>query len=396
MSRFSLGAFAFLSTISALFLSTATAPGQKDKELDPPKNVIFQTADGVKIHGKFYRSPTKAAPAVIMVPNIGETSTKEKWVELAKSLQPSFSVLTFDFRGHGASVDIEPELYLHYPINQRFTKGANLKKTKLDYKDINKGAYTLFINDIAAAKSFLERTENELGACNVQNTIVIGVEQGATLAAIWANSEWHRYRYEFTPFGEFRYDKKPEGQYISALVCLSISPKLGDRDVKLGKTLDLPCKQNFMPVVFVHGDGDAKDKDLAASLEKGIKGAGKKVDVRYSLTTAVELKKAGKLRGIDLLTKSLNTPDSLNAYLKKVVQDNPQEWGAREFVKNRYAWKLSNDPSVLPINARVLKEANTPFQEDPLFPLNVQFNSPLPDAVDKNIVYDTYDRFVGR
>src|SRR6478672_2061863 len=136
---------------------------------------------------------------------------------LAKTLQPECAVLTFDLRGHGNSTEIDPTLYLRYPQNVAYTKGVNPNKVKLDYKDIDKNFYSVFINDIAAAKSYLERTKNDLGLCNTQNTVVIGVEQGATLAAIWANSEWYRYKIDFSPpFFQIRPENRPEGQYLSA------------------------------------------------------------------------------------------------------------------------------------------------------------------------------------
>src|SRR5262245_27457954 len=65
---------ASLLSLSLLLLPAATAFSQ---ELDPPEKVNFQTCDGVKIYGKFYKSPKKAAPAVIMVHNIEENSSKD-------------------------------------------------------------------------------------------------------------------------------------------------------------------------------------------------------------------------------------------------------------------------------------------------------------------------------
>ena len=140
--RLSIGVLLFLFLV-ALFAPGA-APGQS-VTLDPPEKVRFDTADGVKLHGLFYRSAAKAAPAVIILHNIGENSAKEKWIELAKTLQPKCSVLTFDFRGHGQSTEIDPSLYLRYQANLTHTKGANINKVKLDYKDITKDFYTVFI-----------------------------------------------------------------------------------------------------------------------------------------------------------------------------------------------------------------------------------------------------------
>ena len=125
MSRTSLGVLGLSLLFAAAAFVPESAPGQGAKDLDPPEKVRFETADGVKLHGKFYRSPTKGAPAVLMLHNIGsgESSSKERWIELAKTLQYNFSVLTFDFRGHGESVEIDPSLYFKYPYNAQITKG---------------------------------------------------------------------------------------------------------------------------------------------------------------------------------------------------------------------------------------------------------------------------------
>ncbi len=400
MSRTSLGVVGFFLLLVGLALAPESAPGQGAKELEPPEKVRFDTADGVRLHGKFYRSTAKGAPAVIMLHNLGlgESSSKERWIELAKTLQQYFSVLTFDFRGHGDSIEIEPSLYCKYPNNMKITKGAGLNKTKLDWKDIDKNNYPVFCNDIAAAKSYLERTKNDLGMCNTQNTIVIGVEQSAALAAIWANSEWYRYKIDFQPpFYQVRPENRPEGQYLSALVCLSITSKLGTQTLPLSRTLDFSGKQNAMPIAFIHTDGDPKDKEslrdkeTARSLEKAIKGTAKAGETKYQFTKAVEIKGAGKLKGVDLLLNSLKTAEYLNGYLKAVVDENRQEWTAREFVKNKYAWKINPNPNVLPIPAKVFNFQN-PFPPSQIFPPGL----PLHDAVEKNIIYDNYERFVGR
>lgn len=396
----------FSLTLVAVALAIGLSPSPRvlAQELEKPEVAKFDTADGVRINGLFYRCPTKGAPAVIMLHNIGDSSQKEKWVELAKTLQTDFSVLTFDFRGHGKSTDIDPSLYFKYPFNVKTTKGASPNKTKLDWKDIDKSAYPVFVNDIAAAHSYLERSKNDLGMCNTQNTIIIGAEQGATLGAIWANSEWHRYKIDFAPpFYQIRPENRPEGQYLSALVALSISPKLGNRVVSLGGTLLYPCKENKMPALFITSEGDPKDKesikdrDTSRAVEKFLKFTGKKEDKKLTSTFAIELKGAGKLRGVDLLVKSLaadnktSTADGIKTYLKQVIAENSNEWTQRDFLKSKFAWKVSPDPNETPIPARVFN-FQSPFPPNPIFAIGAV----LPDAVEKNIAYDNYELFVGR
>ena len=178
--------------------------------------------------------------------------------ELAEELQKKdFCVLAFDFRGHGDSTTVEPDKFWTTPYNKSLVKSKN--KTAIDYKNFDKRYYPALVNDIAAAKAFLDRSKNDSGICNTSSTIVIGGETGATLGAIWINSEWNRFKIEITPFLEVRASDRPEGQYLSGFVALSMPPRIGTRSVHLARTLDLASRQNAMPTVFVHGDGDPKE-----------------------------------------------------------------------------------------------------------------------------------------
>src|SRR5688572_7747708 len=164
-----------LVLLCSVLLGFARAAAAQEAESSLPEKVRFVTADGVTIFGTFYKGP-KAAPTVLMLHGLGATENRSKknWIELAKTLQKDFSVLTFDFRGHGESTEVDGKLYASFKPNQYATKGGfRADRTRLDFKDIEKHAYPLFCNDIAAAKSYLERTKNDLGLCNVQNFLVV-------------------------------------------------------------------------------------------------------------------------------------------------------------------------------------------------------------------------------
>lgn len=382
--------------VAALFLGAVgvTLPARAQEAAgDTGEKVRFVTPDGVTIHGTFFRGP-RAAPAVLMLHPLGkdESRNKKNWVALAQQLQKDFSVLTFDFRGHGDSTEIDSQLYYHYPLNGTATKNARVDRTRIEFKDILPQYYSIFCNDVAAAKSYLERTKNDLGLCNTQNFVVIGAEQGATVGAVWANSEWFRYRMEVASgllgIAAPRFDSRPEGKWISSYVFLSISPKLGNRDVSLTRLLTIPSKMNQVPSVFLYSEADKKGKDTAKVLEKDIKyGGGKKADPRFAMTAAVGIKSKDKLTGVDLLQGSLKTSDQIHEWLKLTTQTN-NEWAQREFSKTLYVWKTNSgmQPArVIPPSLSAAIGLTTP---------NFPPNSIIPDAVEKNILFNSYQAFV--
>src|SRR3989442_13084619 len=73
-----------------------------------PDQIKFDTADGVKIRGHFYAAAKRNAPVVMILHALGEKSTQKGYTELAEALQKKdYNVLTFDFRGHGNSKEVE-------------------------------------------------------------------------------------------------------------------------------------------------------------------------------------------------------------------------------------------------------------------------------------------------
>ena len=384
--RFALMTCLFLVGSSGLLLSQDAETAMVDK-------VRFVTVDGVTLHGKFYRGP-KGAPIVLMLHNVGgdDDSGKKNWIELATELQKSFAVFAFDFRGHGQSKTFDPNLFLKFQPNQASLKGLKKDSTEIDAKAFIKSHYSLFINDIAAAKSYLEG-KNDKMLCNTQRFIVIGAEQGATLGAIWANSEFYRYKMEIGTQGIYNVVKSenlPEGKYFSAFVWLSIADKLGDRGVNLLGQVLKPAKENHVPSVFIYSDKDLKGEKLAKSLEKSIKGTGgKKEDPKLKLTGTVPVAVGDPpLMGHDLLLKKLGTQAQVHKWLKSALAEGAErEWTTRDFQKTLSIWKLPPNNKYLPARAMppnlVVQGLPTP---------NV--NKAISEAEDKNIAYDTYVRFL--
>src|SRR4051794_30978301 len=110
MSRLSFPAFFFL--FAGLVFGPITVC---DTFATAQENVKILTADGIKLHGVFYASEKKNAPTVIMLHSIGDgkSSKGQDWKNLAETLNAAkYSVLMFDFRGHGESTTIDdPKLF---------------------------------------------------------------------------------------------------------------------------------------------------------------------------------------------------------------------------------------------------------------------------------------------
>jgi len=345
-------------TIGSVSLLPATQMPvtQAQEEKGRTDKVRLQTIDGVDLHGTFYPSGKSNPPTVLLLHAIGENSKKKGWVHLAEELQKKgFAVLTFDFRGHGLSTEIvEPQKFWEAPPNRMYMKHLG-KNTSLDVKDITPGYAPILCNDIAAARSFLDR-KNDMGACNSSNIIVIGADTGATLGAIWLYGEWHRHRCKppppnlipGMPFPLIIDSAIPEGNDVIACVWISANPKLTSgkqppRGVNLSGLLTIPAKTKATPMIFMYAQEDPAGKKLALDLEaKLVKEKGKPKDEKYRFTASAEVPKT-KLIGSELLLKSLGTAEQITEYLQGVVEAKGNEWYERAFLKTPYAWKIQNN-----------------------------------------------------
>ena len=200
----------------------------------------------------------------------GKSSKGQDWKNLAESLQKAdYSVMMFDFRGHGESTTIDdPKLFWNKKANNDYVKVKNKKDETIDVKDYIKsgGAYLpILCNDIAAVRSYLDIRNDNSKDCNTSSLIVIGADGGATLGAIWMNSEWHRYKYSPPAMGVVgiginpKYvESKPEGKDIIGAVFLTVQPTLEKRNVSLAGVLKIACKDNATAAAFFVGEDDTK------------------------------------------------------------------------------------------------------------------------------------------
>ena len=199
------------------------------------ETVNIVTSPTASSGGAYYAADKKCQATVIMLHPIGEgkSSKVPEWKKLAESLQKAgYSVLTFDFRGHGDSTEItQPKDFWSKPQNIANVKTKN--KEEIDVKDYIKqgSAYLpILVNDIAAARSYLDRRNDNSKDCNTSSIIVIGADNGDAqrrLDVFGAEPDQHN-----TPAGPqpahergVRQEAR-KGMTSSGAVFLSISPSL--------------------------------------------------------------------------------------------------------------------------------------------------------------------------
>jgi pimeloyl-ACP methyl ester carboxylesterase len=338
-----------LLTVLALLPSVASA--QDDEKGD---RVRFATADEVELHGTFY-SGTRRSPAVLLLHTLGEERSSRPWKGLAEHLHKAgYAVLSFDFRGHGKSTTVDPQVFWspRFMTNRNLVRGAGSEE--ISFRDFDKRYHAALVNDIAAAKAYLDR-KNDQGECDTSNLIVVGAETGATLGAVWMNAEWHRHRLQPAPFfgapAQLHID--PEGRNLLCGVWLSISPELGGRTISLSGTLDLPGRQKKVPMVFLFGKRDAEGRSVARALERGLK-----YNQRLPFTAAVEIPGAGDLTGEKLLQANETAYQAIQDYLDGVHEAEGREWTQFEVREASYVWRTPRTGALVPANPM---GTNTPF-----------------------------------
>lgn len=316
---------------SLLLLAFLAAPADAQ-----PEKIKFDTVDGVQIRGNFFAGKRNAPVVMILHDYENQSSTKE-WTNLAESLQKAgYSVLAFDFRGHGLSTEIsDAPTFWNYKPNAYGMKNAKAVQARgtLEFKDFKPEYRNSLVNDIAAAKAYLDR-RNDTGACNSAATILIGAEDGATLGAIWLNSETHRFKLVPNMFGMPVAYKDPEAKDVTACLWLTISPKLGSHTFSIEKTLYRSGRLQEIPMLFLYGGDDKPAMTRAKGLEKYLKDAKLKAGSKFTKSIGVP----GTTLAGSALLKASGADKAIIEWLDEVVLARAPEWLEKNFLKNQYIW----------------------------------------------------------
>jgi hypothetical protein len=303
-----------LISLGALGLLTSVAPSQNEPRSSNSEEVQFDSADKVELHGTFYPSKKTKAPCVILLHKLGGSRQGEGWRQLAELLQAEYAVLSFDFRGHGDSTSIGREFWRE--PNNRLIKGASRNPERISYRDFPTAYVPMLANDVAAAKRYLDR-QNDAGACNSANVVVIGAEEGAAIGALWIASEWQRYHMVRNAYMQWVPDvrSRVEGEDIACAVWLSIPRTLGGAYVGAWLRSAGNKVRDKVPMAFFYGDKDTKAASAAGVLMEELKRSG-----RDKLEYTKLRPKDTKLAGNELIKKSLGTVEEISTYLDKVLQ----------------------------------------------------------------------------
>jgi pimeloyl-ACP methyl ester carboxylesterase len=316
-------------------LSPSLAWAQKGGE-----RVKFQTCDGVELRGTFYPGKGPKSTCILLLHQVGNKNSTQSdsggntqqdgWDRLATKLNADGNaVLSFDFRGHGDSLSVDKETFWKAPHNGQILIGK--PRDTIEFKEFPKNYLPQLTNDISAAKTFLDRRNDE-GQCNSSNMILIGAQDGAALGAMWLAAEM--YRYKIVSQLPLRLERIPESQAVKACIWISMSqPSFWQ---PFGDWLKAETKR--VPMVFVYGSDDPGPAPNFArrwveELNRGNK-SGKKVAFLESI-------KKTKLAGHQLLRKDLNTVDRIAELLadfaKNVTLD---DYAKVEFEKKGFMWNF--------------------------------------------------------
>lgn len=309
--------------------------------------VKFHTKDGVQLQGTFYPSPKgRDEPTVLLLHKIGGNSHQDGWDKLAETLQDKgYSVLSFDFRGHGKSTAIDNKFWA-YPWNKNLKNYNPLKpKDTISFKDFPPVYYPYLVNDVAAARMFLD-DRNEAEECNSHALILIGAEDGATLGLLWMSSEWFRHPATLIEAAVAGYpplvrslDPDVEGKDQLCAIWLNLYPTLGGRRIN-PNGLKLVGREKKVPMAFLYGAKDDNAERAAQTYLGVLKGPEK---MALPCTTSQKVPET-RLTGSALLHPDLGMPAWIaDKYLPFVRDTNvPNKWGRHDLDHTSYVWVLNS------------------------------------------------------
>lgn len=325
---------------------TAAAPAVAQPPKIDTSAVGFKTADGVDLQGTLYKSAKgPASPSVILLHSIFADPNKGDWDGLALMLaEKGFTVLRFDFRGHGRSTVIEPKDFWANAINAKYMRQQSIKNPPLKtlkFTDFEKqpNYFPQLSNDILAARMFLDR-ENDAGTANTTSVYLIGATNAATLGMIFMAAEWRRPQ----SFPELVRDiptvptnigrEKPAGDDIAGAVWLSANRHQSMSAVNMKQLVSgpngSPDLRDKNPMRFLYGDGD---KAATIDSENGTgsaffykymlvaKGSNTGVKVSPLKFTDMEPVKDTTNVGVGLLGNKLSTETKIVEFLEKLEKD---------------------------------------------------------------------------
>ena len=306
------------------------------------EDVSFESADGVELQGTLYKSVKGGtSPVVMLLHSFGKDPNLGDWKGLALMLaRNSFTVLRFDYRGHGKSTVIgNPKAFWHHTMNAKYMPHLANKLPlvkKLDIKDVTAkaGYFPMVVNDIMAARVALDKL-NDAGKVNTSSVYLIGATDAASAGMMFIAAEWSRPQVvkpaeNWPEIGPYKLSNNiaPAGKDIAGAIWLSaerhqsIPQDIVKAWVALDAALDLRDKN---PMLFLYGSKDATRTGSASAkffvnevlVAKPPKGS--KVSP-LTFTEYSDVKDTANV-GVNLLGNKLGTEDTILKYLTTLEKD---------------------------------------------------------------------------
>lgn len=305
MRRLPVGVILFAFTFAAAWSSSLCAQTTRARVKAPPepRKVSLPTKDGVELSG-FYFGSNKGKDAIPVLVVHEWKGQKALYAKLYVALRDAgCAVLTLDYRGHGGSRE-----YID----------RTGKTKEFDLKTMNKRHVSAIVQyDLDAAKKFLE-TENNEGRLNLNALVVIGVRDGAVLAAGWTQRDW-----SFVSIGS-----RKQGQDVKALVM--VSPKRTLKGVPIEGPLGTPTVVS-LPTMLVVGKGSDEESDTKR-IHKRVEAAKKKFSGGKDPVGLELLEIKQPLGGAALLSGPANVIPSIVKFVTTEVEisDTKNPWIERD------------------------------------------------------------------
>lgn len=349
----------------APWLGTAPDAVAQDEDV---KKVRIKTADEAILQATFYKSKAKQptnSPCVILLHQPLTDPSKGDWAGLAKTVaEKGFNVLRLDFRGHGDSTLVNPNVFWKdkdkngnavVNINNDFMPKlakAKPQPNKIDKKDFEGKPRYLpkLAEDIMAARVYLDQL-NDDKEVNTSSVYLIGAGDAATLGLLYATTEWvrpqkippalignHPALYAVRGGGP-AVGGEPAGKDVAGAIWLSPTrPRAGKLEIPDDTVQSwvqyAPDLRITTPMLCIHGTEDdagaagskfLQDRVLVAHPPKG------SPLQKLPLNQIVTVK--GKLSGVNLLGQQLGTEKYITDYLEAAERSrqNPARIANRLF-----------------------------------------------------------------
>jgi hypothetical protein len=267
-----------------------------------------------------------------------------------------------DLRGHGDSTEVDPQFFWSVQANKqvpgKMVKGETTGP--ISAARFPPAYLPSLVQDLIAERWYLDRLSDDARSpVNRGNLIVIGAEEGATLACLWLATECRRFAVldrGGAPAIRGQMASEPEARSIAGVILLTPSRSLGPRAMPLVDWV-LQAGRQQVPMVFVFGQADIYGRNISRQLlQTTMKGA-----IR-SRTPSVEAGiPATAAAGVRLLEGDIGGLAEVRTRVRALLQGR-RSLSTASFQATSYVWSFpagmipakiagTDRPELLPVDA---------------------------------------------